>query len=183
MLKGSHGDDSDSKPSAPRPSLIELFEAEEAALVRFACGIVRRRNVAEELVQEGFLRLHKHLDDVEQPRPWIYRAVRNLALSHLRDHKRELETDDGVADRVDEKDTPDRELGRMEAVGMVRLLIDELEHPDGELVRRKYLEGQSYKEISEAVGMTVSNVGYRLHHALKSLALSLSRAGIDGTDC
>ena len=64
-----------------------------------------------------------------------------------------------------------------------RLLIDELEHPDGELVRRKYLEGQSYKEISEAVGMTVSNVGYRLHHALKSLALSLSRAGIDGTDC
>ena len=183
MLKGSHGDESDSKPSASRPSLTELFEAEEAPLVRFACGIVRRRNVAEELVQEGFLRLHKHWDDVEQPRPWVYRAVRNLALSYLRDNKREFETDDGVADRVDEKDTPDRELGRMEAVGMVRLLIDELEHPDDELVRRKYLEGQSYKEISEAVGMTVSNVGYRLHHALKSLALSLSRAGIDGADC
>jgi RNA polymerase sigma factor (sigma-70 family) len=182
MLKGSHGDDSDTTPSEPRPSLTELFNDEEARLVRFACGIVRRRSVAEELVQEGFLRLHKHWDEVEKPRPWVYRAVRNLALSHLRDNKREFETDDGVADCADEKDTPDRELGRMEAVGMVRLLLDELEHPDGELVRRKYLEGQSYKEISEAVGLTVSNVGFRLHHALKSLALSLRRAGIEGLE-
>ena len=181
MLKGSQGD-SESKPSEPRPSLTELFEAEEAALVRFAYGIVKRRNVAEEMVQEGFLRLYKHWDDVEKPRPWVYRAVRNLSLSYLRDNKREFETEEGIADREDDKRTPDRELGRMEAVGMVRLLIEEMEHPDGELVRRKYLQGQSYKEISEAVGMTVSNVGYRLHHALKSLALSLSRAGIEGID-
>lgn len=182
MLKGSHVDDMDTRSSEPRPSLVELFEAEEAPLLRFACGIVRRRTVAEELVQEGFLRLHKHWDDVENPRPWVYRAVRNLALSYLRDHKREFETEDGVADREDDKPAPDCELGRMEAVGMVRLLLDELEHPDGELVRRKYFEGQSYKEISDAVGLTVGNVGYRLHHALKSLALSLRRAGIEGVD-
>ena len=182
MLKGSQGDDSDTKLPKPRPSLTELFKAEEVPLVRFACGIVRRRSIAEEIVQEGFLRLHKHWLDVENPRPWVYRAVRNLALSHLRDSKREFETDDGVADREDEKVRPDEELRRMEAVGMVRLLLDELEHPDGELVRRKYLEGQSYREISEAVGLTVSNVGYRLHHALKSLALSLRRAGIEGLE-
>jgi RNA polymerase sigma factor (sigma-70 family) len=182
MLRGSQDGDSEPTEREPKPSLTDVFEAEEAPLVRFAYGIVGRRNVAEELVQEGFLRLHKHWEDVEKPRPWLYRAVRNLALSHLRDNKREFETDDGVADREDDKATPDRELGRMEAVGTLRLLIEELGPQDREMVRRKYVDGQSYKEIAAAVDLTVSNVGYRLHHALKSLAVSLRQAGIEGID-
>ena len=182
MLKGSQDRDGEASESGPKPSLTAVFEAEEAPLVRFAYGIVGRRNVAEEMVQEGFLRLHKHWDDVEKPRPWLYRAIRNLSLTYLRDHKREFETEDGVADREDERATPDRSLGRLEAVGTLRLLIEELPPQDRELVKRKYVEGQSYKEIAEASGLTVSNVGYRLHHALKSLAVSLRQAGIEGLD-
>src|ERR1700722_19705405 len=44
----------------PAPKTIAaLFESEESALLHFAMGIVRRRFVAEELVQEAFLRFHK----------------------------------------------------------------------------------------------------------------------------
>ena len=42
-----------------RPSLAAFFEAEESALLGFAIGLVGRRSVAEELVQEAFLRLHQ----------------------------------------------------------------------------------------------------------------------------
>jgi RNA polymerase sigma-70 factor (ECF subfamily) len=174
--------DKEHSVSSTRPSLVGLFKSEEAPLLRFAYGIVKRRNIAEEIVQEGFLRLHKHWEEVEKPRPWIYRAVRNLALSHLRDTKREFESEDGVADRKDDSAGPDASAHQMEAIGMVRMLVEELDSRDRDLVRRKYVDDQSYKEIAEATGLTVGNVGYRLHHALKSLASSLRQVGIEGSE-
>ena len=59
-----------------KPTLEALFDAEESPLLRFACGIVRRRAVAEEMVQEAFMRLHGHWDEVEKPRAWSRRYVR-----------------------------------------------------------------------------------------------------------
>src|SRR5262245_5363149 len=75
------------KPS----SSVAVFESEESGLLRYAIGLVGRRNVAEDLVQETFLRLHKVWSDVENPRAWLYRCVRNLAINHLRDRKPESE--------------------------------------------------------------------------------------------
>lgn len=170
-----------------KPTLEALFAAEETPLLRFAFGIVRRRAVAEEMVQEAFLRLHRHWDEVEKPRPWIYRAVRNLCLTHLRDHARETDLDGGEegvggADRHP-GDTlfPDEVLGRMEAVGMVRLLLAELDEKDRKLIQLKYVEGRSYADIGKATGLSVGNVGYKLHHLLKGLAVSLRQAGISGS--
>ncbi len=72
-------------------------------------------------------------------------------------------------------------LGRDEAVGSVRLLMAEMPADDQELIRLKYLEGLRYDEISRRTGLSVGNVGYRLHHLLKGLADSLRRAGIEGS--
>jgi len=73
---------------AAKESLVELFEREESAVLGFAIGLVGRRAVAEELVQEAFLRLHQLWGQVDNPRAWLYRSLRNLALNHLRDHSR-----------------------------------------------------------------------------------------------
>ncbi len=167
-----------------KPSLEALFAAEETPLLRFAHGIVRRRAVAEEMVQEAFMRLHRHWEDVEKPRAWIYRAVRNLCLTHLRDHARETNLDhepdepSGADRQAAESLKPDEALGRLEAVGMVKLLMAELDDKDRRLIQLKYLDGCSYAEIGKATGLSVSNVGYRLHHLLKGLAVSLRQAGI-----
>jgi len=61
----------------------------------------------------------------------------------------------------------------------VRMLVAELPEADRELVRLKYEEDLKYQEISKRTGMSVGNVGYRLHHALKGLADALRRAGIE----
>jgi len=87
--------------------IVALFEEEEAGLIRFAVGLVRRRELAEELVQDAFLRLHRHWDKVEQPRAWVYRAVRNLALNSLRKSQRES-VEEGSDERVGEsKEAPE----------------------------------------------------------------------------
>jgi len=160
-------------------TLAALFESEESAVLSFAIGLVGRRSVAEELVQEAFLRLHQLWDQVENPRAWLYRSIRNLALNHLRDHARETPIDghDGPGSDA----TPDLALGHLEAVGIVRLLTAELSPEDQHLIHLKYHEDLKYQDISRRTGLSVSNVGYKLHHLLKGLADALRHAGIDGS--
>lgn len=163
-----------------RHDVAGLFASEESGLLRFAISLVRQRVVAEELVQETFLRFHQVADDVENPRGWLYRSLRNLALNHLRDRPREEILNEEQISSA-EATLPAESLGREEAVGLVRLLLTELPPEDRELVQLKYIEDLKYHEISRRTGLTVGNVGYRLHHLLKGLADNLRRAGIEGS--
>jgi RNA polymerase sigma factor (sigma-70 family) len=164
----------------PKPaSLVAVFESEECGLLRYAIGLVGRRTVAEELVQETFLRLHQVWAEVDNPRAWLYRSVRNLALNHLRDRKPESELKEDTATAED--NPPAEVLGRNEAVGMMRLLLAEMSEEDRNLIRLKYNDDLKYQEISQRTGLSVSNIGYRLHHVLKGLADALRHAGIEGS--
>ncbi|MEM9479723.1 MAG: sigma factor, partial [Verrucomicrobiota bacterium] len=62
--------------------ILAIFEAEESPLLRFAFSLTGRRAIAEEVVQEVFLQLHRHWDNVENPRAWLYRSVRNRSYNH-----------------------------------------------------------------------------------------------------
>lgn len=166
--------------NAEKPSLREVFEAEESALLRFAHGMLGRREVAEDLVQDAFLKLHAHWDEVGHPRAWLFRTVRNLALNHLRDHKREISRDEAPEWSVDRG--PGDELARLEAAGAVRMLVAELPDADRSLLLLKYEEGLKYEQISQRTGLSVGNVGYKLHHLLKGLAGSLRRMGVEGPE-
>jgi RNA polymerase sigma-70 factor (ECF subfamily) len=169
-------------PEASQPrSLAAVFEAEESGLLRFAIGLTGRRAVAEELVQETFLRLHQVWSQVENPRAWLYRSLRNLALNHLRDHPKAREGELLEETTPQEANLPAEVLGQEEAVGLVRLLLAELPPEDRDLINLKYHDDLKYQEISRRTGLSVGNVGYRLHHVLKGLADGLRRAGIEGS--
>ncbi|MEI8194549.1 MAG: sigma factor-like helix-turn-helix DNA-binding protein, partial [Phycisphaerae bacterium] len=68
-----------------------------------------------------------------------------------------------------------------EAIGTVRLLLAELPEADRRLIRLKYHDDLKYQDISRHTGLSVGNVGYRLHHLLKTLADDLRRVGIEGS--
>jgi RNA polymerase sigma-70 factor (ECF subfamily) len=162
-------------------ALRSLFDEEEAGLLRYAFSLTGRREVAEEIVQEAFLKLHTRWDEVDSPRNWLFRSVRNRAFTYLRDNKRERLTADkpetpSEADRA----APDVLMQRMESLAKVRNTLQQLSDEDRQLVKLKYFENLKYREISERTGLSVSNVGYRLHHILKQLGKQLRQLGIDG---
>lgn len=179
-----------SSPSNPRtmeekPTLRQIFDAEESALLRYAYGILGQREAAEDIVQDSFMRLHTLWHEVESPRPWLFRCVRNLALNHIRDNKRTtpLETTSPSSKELEmQAPQPNESLGKFEAIGTLQLLIAELPEPDKTLVSLKYLSGLRYEEIARQTNLTVSNVGYKLHHILKSLATSLRHLGIESAE-
>ncbi|WP_146598791.1 RNA polymerase sigma factor [Novipirellula aureliae] len=163
-------------------ALLAVFESEETRLLRYAFSLTGRREVAEEIVQDVFLLLHSHWDDVNDPAAWLMRTVRNKAFTHIRDNRREVFGCDDHKPPISYSDqkTPEEWLLRMEAQRVVRTLLSQLSDSDRQLLKLKYFEDRKYSEIAAQTGLSVGNVGYRLHHLLKDLAKKLSPLGIDG---
>jgi len=177
-------DPADAEP--PREETIEeLFMALESPLLGYAGRLLEDAEMAQDIVQEAFLRLHGQFGQVRQPRAWLYRTVHNLALNHQRRIVR-LQPLNPIAPNgtataetaTDPQPLPDEQLARLEGVGLVRLSLETLDDRSRELVRLKFGEDLSYKEISARTGLKVGHVGYLLHHALKALASELAKAGV-----
>jgi RNA polymerase sigma factor (sigma-70 family) len=162
-------------------TLQSLFESEEMPLLRYAFSLAGRRAVAEEIVQEVFLQLHRHWDEIDCPKAWLIRSVRNRAFSYLRDHNREVlnEVNDNSQSQAESVESPEALLLRLEEIGALRKLVEELDEPDRELVKLKFFDNLRYRDISAQTGLSTGNVGYRLHHILKELAARLRMLGFD----
>ncbi len=145
---------------------------------RFVWAILVRHlrletEVAEELHQEVFLRLWE--DDYRRLRLWsgdgdfaYYLApiVRNLAMDRLRAHpgtaEVPLEQDDRSCRLLDPDPDPE-ELARIqEQRRALEAAVLRLTGRDRELYRRRYDLDESYRQIAEAMGLTVNNVGVSL---------------------
>src|SRR5438477_12342142 len=164
-------------------SVEELFAALESPLLGYALRYVGEINLAQDMVQEAFMQLHTRFHHVREPRRWLYRTIHNLALNQRRRSDKIVplnppEEDSSVADTADPQPLPDEQIARWERIGLVRLSLETLDDRSRELIRLKFNEDLSYKEISARTGLTVGNVGYLLHHALKDIADELARKGV-----
>lgn len=168
-----------------------LFTALEAPLLNYALRLSGERGLAEDLVQEAFMKLHAQYEEVREPKRWLYRTVHNLALNQRRDSAKIIPLSqppvssspshsfyDTAADPADETPLPDEQIMRLEGIGLVRLSLETLDERSRELIRLKFTEDLSYKQISERTGLKTGHVGYLLHHALKAVADELARSGI-----
>jgi len=165
-------------------TIEELFAALESPLLGYALRFTGQRGVAEDIVQDAFMKLHEQFEDVREPRKWLYRTVHNLALNHRRDTgkivslEQKREEAAAGAETADPQPLPDEQIARLEGIGLVRLSLETLDKRSRELVQMKFHDGLSYKEIATKTGLSVSNVGYVLHHALKAIADELAKNGI-----
>src|SRR5258706_4129344 len=163
-------------------SIEELFSALESPLLSYALRLLGERPLAEDTVQEAFMKLHAQFAEVRDPRRWLYRTVHNLALNHRRQACKIVPLALAMSgepasapETADRELLPDEQIIRGEGIGLVRLSLAALDERSREVVRLKFDEDLSYKQISERTGLTVSHVGYLLHHALKTIAAELAR--------
>lgn len=164
-------------------SVEALFTALESPLLVYAHRLLGTLDMAEDVVQDAFLRLHTRFHEVRQPRSWLYRTVHNLALNHKRAARKVVSLAGSDSDTLredrdppDPKPLPDEEIARWEKVGQVRLGLQRLDERSRRLIELKFREDLSYKEISARTGLKTGHVGYILHHALKTLAAELSKS-------
>ena len=151
----------------------------EQPLLRYAYGIVRDAALAQDVVQEAFIRLVKQLRDrgveLDNVKAWLYRVTHNLALDHQRGHARRQRLQSEFSDVAEQANlrTPHQTVAGRDAEAAAWQLMDELPEREQQIIRLKVVEHKSYKEIAEIMGLTTSNVGFILHTALKKLSTRL----------
>ena len=165
-------------------TIEQVFAALESPLLAYARRLTGDFALAEDVVQDAFMKLHSQFHQVRTPQPWLYRTVHNLAVDHQRRASHIVLVDDRATEDMPANDTadsqpmPDEQIARWEGIGLVRLVLETLDARSRELIELRFHEDLSYKEIAERTGLTVGNVGYILHHALKAMALELEKTEV-----
>ena len=155
----------------------------EGILLRYVTRIVHHHDEAQNVVQDTFIKLFRNWDDEFKPCPklssWLYCVAHNCAVDHIRKearrhllHLRHAREHDEAADagRGKGADISEAAERAVHALGTLGLR-------EQQLVILKVYEDKSYAEIGEITGLTVGNVGYILHHAMKKLAEELRKRG------
>jgi RNA polymerase sigma-70 factor (ECF subfamily) len=84
----------------------------------------------------------------------------------------------GKLDSSHDENNPVAKLEKSEKINRVVHFISRLPKDARDLLTMKFEKKLSYREISEKTGLTEGNVGYKLHHLLRSLADELKSEGI-----
>jgi len=127
---------------------------------------------AQDVVQDGFVRLCQQPEGEVRGHvvEWLYTVCRNRAVDVMRKEGRMRAFAEGEMERVRTSDArPGRMMEQAEIHSAVLRLIDELPPNQQEVIRLKFQNGFSYKEISRITKLSVSNVGYLIHMAVKRL--------------
>ena len=150
----------------------------EGPLVRYAARITGDVDEARDVVQEAFLRLcRERREEIDgHVGPWLFTVCRNRALELRRKVTRMKTMSKTAADACASRE-PDQAdaLELREAASQVLERLALLSENQQEVIRLKFQNGLSYREISGVTGLTVTNVGYLIHTAIQTLRRELAR--------
>ncbi len=158
--------------------LRAVLEQYEGPLIRYAARIVGDVDRARDVVQETFLKFVSDGAPREDARvaQWLYTVCRNQAVDICRKEKRmrpltEQQTQLMPAGGV----TPAAGLEMRETTGQVLHMLAGLPTNQQEVIRLRFQSGLSYREIAGVTNLTVSNVGYLIHTAIKTIRDKLNQ--------
>jgi RNA polymerase sigma-70 factor (ECF subfamily) len=137
---------------------------------------------AQDVVQNAFIKLFKNWEPGMKPsarvKGWLYRVTHNEAVDLIRKESRRRALHERHAEEQDAcPDGRNCAMSEQERRALVLTHLGKLDEREQQVVLLRLEEGLSYKEISEATGRTVGNVGNILHHAVRKLSKSLRAAG------
>jgi RNA polymerase sigma-70 factor (ECF subfamily) len=144
----------------------------EGPLTLYAARLLGDAEVARDVVQETFLRLCVQDRAVIESRlaEWLFTVCRNRALDVLRKESRMTQlSDEQVHHCLSPNPSPPEVAANREAAARVLELLERLPASQCEVIRLRFQNGFSYREISRISGQSVSNVGYLIHVGLKTL--------------
>ena len=157
-----------------------ILDEHEGPLTRYAARIIGDADLARDVVQETFLRLcSENRAEVDGRVPqWLYTVCRNRALDVLRKESRmRVVSEVDVAEPpVADREAPSAVDGR-EEVSLVLRVLSLLPDNQQEVIRLRFQGGLSYREIAAVLDLSVTNVGYLIHTAIKAIRERLDACG------
>jgi len=162
----------------------ELVERYQTRLLNFVYRTIGDREKAEDLVQEVFIRVHRHLHRFDRSKKfstWIYTIASNLAKNELRNRSRNplvlfqtirknWQDDDRPLQFEDTTARPDDLFRKRHLRELVEESVAKLPAHHREVFVLRELEGKSYEEIAEITECNLGTVKSRLNRARNAFA-------------
>jgi RNA polymerase sigma-70 factor (ECF subfamily) len=165
------------------PGLRAAYAAHGGELYGFAVRSLGDAGLAEEAVQETFLRAWRHSDrfdpEVASLRTWLFAICRHVIVDLAR--RRAVRPpvvgavagDDGPVDAVDEVD-------RALVAWQVEEALRRIGHDHRRVLVEVYYRARPYAEVAGELGIPVGTVKSRVYYGLRALRLSLEEMGVEG---
>lgn len=140
------------------PNVHKWYEQYKTGIYRFSLSILKDPQLAEDALQETFLRLlsGKGSPDPGKEQAWLYRVARNICYDILRKRKREV-------DEISNTPAPSKESWEFME------LLAPLPPKDREVVALKIIGGLTHAEIASVMGSTTAGAKKRYERAIQKL--------------
>lgn len=165
----------------------QLFDQYNRRAYAVAFGVVKNQDDALDVVQEAFIKVHKHLGNFQGTSSfytWLYRIVMNLAIDHVRKARKVTAFDDRI--RMEDTagdgamlpkimdENPGKTVARKELSQHIHQALGELPEYHRAVILLREVEGMSYEEMSKVLKVPKGTIMSRLFHARKKMQVLLS---------
>ena len=167
--------------------LAVLFERHHKPLFRYFVSMQRDRQMAEDLVQEVFVRILRYRGSYNAAQSftgWMYQIARNAAVDQTR-KRRDVVDIDEFADRRPEfaskQPGPEETVVHKQDLGLLRRALERLPRDKRESLVLSRFQGMKHEEIASVLGCEVGTVKVRVYRALRALEqlyLALEKDGL-----
>lgn len=166
---------SDQEVEFEPPNIDDLVVEHSAAVFRLARSVVQDAALADDVTQETFIKVWKHMDTFRGDsslRSWILRIAHNTAVSTLRTI-RDSATDPVTMPQAHDPIPTTRVVEGRLAADELRAALEQLDDLTREIVVLREVEGMSYEEIAETLEVPIPTVKTRLLRARRRLSVVL----------
>lgn len=158
--------------SVNEPAMFELLVSKyQQPLMRAAFKIVRRKEEAEDIVQESFVKIYRNAAKFEKMagiefKSWAYKITVNTAITHYRKLKRgEFLVEDPALYEAEDGVSLESRFTAADAKALVGKNIEQLPEHLARVLKMYYLEDKSYKMIAEEEKISIPTLKMRLFRA------------------
>lgn len=159
----------------------EVYEQHYDRVRNFILATVKNRWVADDLVQETFLRVLQNLAKVKDPAKlssWVFRIAANLCQDYFRSPSRKLiPYEDNPARELPGESSLEKEIEKYQTSLLVQDLIKLLPESMRQVIFLCDIKEESQQEVADLLGISLDNVKVRLHRARKQLKAIMEEKG------
>ena len=157
--------------------VLALFEQLRSPVFRYLLRKTRNAGDAEDLTQEAFLRLCRHLQEerpLDNPKAWLFTVANNLAIDRIRNESNVMDLDESTWREIEDSRSglqidPEKLLLQHERHDRLHIAVLNLTPLQRQCLHMR-AEGLRYREIAVLLGISMSTVADAVRRATVNLA-------------
>lgn len=161
----------------------QLYEKYHQDLFQFLLYMVRNRELAEDLVQEVYIRVlksHERFEGKSHEKTWLFAIARNTAIDHFRKQRNWKQKILDVFDRnktslVDNKPLPEEVAMQKEEIQRIYVCLEKCTVDQRAVIILRYIQSLSIAEAAQVLGWTDSKVKTTQHRAIQVLRKNMEK--------